>query len=174
MKNFNLASLTLIVIIAFVALMRVLQVFPPNFAPVTAICLLGSAYFSRKWMAFILPTSILLISDLILGGGKELIGVYVAYALIIVLGFSLHNKVGASRVVLVTLASSTLFYIITNFVCWYGSPYYTQDWNGLIINYTGALPFFRTSIMSDLIFTSAFFAVFETVKSKYPKFATIQ
>ncbi len=172
MKNFNPSTLTLIAIIALVAFLRVLQVFPPNFAPVTALCLLGSAYFSRKWMAFIIPTSILIISDLILGGTTELIAVYVSYALIITLGYTLQNKVKPARVALVTLSSSLIFYIVTNFACWYGSSYYTQDLNGLIINYTGALPFFRTSLISDLIFSASFFAVFETVKVKFPRFAT--
>ncbi|MCX6188697.1 MAG: hypothetical protein NTW54_03680 [Bacteroidetes bacterium] len=88
MKKFNYASITLVGLIVLVAALRIAQVFPPNFAPVTAICLLGSAYFTRKWMAFIIPMAILAISDLVLGGGKEMIGVYVSYALIVILGFA--------------------------------------------------------------------------------------
>ncbi len=174
MKRFNSASITIIGFILLVASLRILRVFPPNFAPVTALCLMGSAYFTRRWMAFIIPTSILFISDIILGGGTELVGVYISYAIIIFLGFVLNNNVKPVKVVAITLLSSLLFYIITNFVCWFGSPYKTQDLTGFIINYTEALPFFRTSLVSDLFFSGAFFAGFEMLRIKFPTFAKAQ
>jgi len=171
MKKLNYASLSIIGIIVLVAALRVAQVFPPNFAPVTALCLLGSAYFSRKWMAFIIPTAVLALSDIFIGGGKELISVYFAYALIILLGFALNNNVKPLRVLATTLGASVLFYVVTNFFCWYGSPYYTQDLGGFTANYVGALPYFRTSLVSDLGYSALFFTAFEQIRVRFPQFS---
>ena len=173
MNRFNYASLTLIVIIALVAVLRIGHILPNNFAPVLALCLMGSAYFTRKWMAFLFPAAILLISDLFIEGGRpiEMIGVYFSYFLVILLGFNLQNKVKPLRVLTITLSSSLLFFIITNFACWYGSAFYTQDLNGLILNYTGALPFYRNSLASDLFFSGVFFTAFEMIRIKFPRFA---
>jgi hypothetical protein len=173
MKRFNYASIALAGLILLTAALRIGKIFPPNFSPVTALCLMGGAYFSRKWMAFIIPTFILAISDMILGMGSalEMGGVYVSYFLIILTGFSLKNNVKPIRVILATLSSSVAFFIITNFTCWYGSAYYTQDWNGFITNYIGAIPYFRNTLVSDLLFSGVFFAAFEWIRVKYPRFA---
>ncbi len=176
MKRFNYASIALIALIVLVAALRIGHILPYNFAPVIALCLMGSAYFTRRWMALIIPTAILVISDLAIGVGRpiEMIGVYVSYLFVILLGFNLHNKVKPGRVFLTTLSSSVLFYILTNFACWYGSPYYAQDFTGMIICYDGALPFFRSSLISDLFFSTVLFTSFEIIKVKYPKFALVK
>jgi hypothetical protein len=176
MNKFNYASVALIGLIALVAVLRIGHILPYNFAPVLALCLLGSAYFTRKWMAFVFPASILLLSDLVIGVGRpiEMVGVYAAYLLVILIGLKLHNNVKPLRVLTITLSSSLLFFIITNFACWFGSAYYTQDLNGLIINYTGALPFYRNSLVSDMFFSGVFFTAFEMIKVKFPKFALVK
>ncbi len=176
MNKINYASITLIGIIALVAVIRIGHILPDNFAPVLALCLMGSAYFTRRWMAFVFPAAILLLSDLVIGGGRaiEMGAVYISYLLIIIAGFNLHNKVKVLRVILVTLSSSLMFFIITNFACWYGSAFYSQDWEGLVINYTGALKFFRSSVISDLFFSGVFFTSFELIKVKFPKFAPVK
>ena len=176
MNRLNYASFTLIVLIALVAVLRIGHFLPYNFSPVIALCLMGGAYFTRRWMAFIFPASILLISDLVIGMGRpvEMLGVYGSYLLVILLGLRLHNKVKALPVIAISLSSSIVFYIITNFACWYGSSFYTQDLNGLIFCYNSALPFFRTSLISDLFFCGVFFTAFEAIRVKFPKFALVK
>lgn len=39
---------------------------PPNFAPVAAVALFGGATLGRRWSAFLVPLSALLLSDLLL------------------------------------------------------------------------------------------------------------
>ena len=48
-----------------VALSRLLP-HPPNFTPVGAMGLFGAAYFSRKYLAFLVPFVAMWVSDLIL------------------------------------------------------------------------------------------------------------
>jgi hypothetical protein len=169
MKNLNYSTITLSGLVLLTALYRIVPFHPANFTPVTAIALLGSAYFTRKWMAFVIPFAIMFLSDLVIGLHNEMPGVYISYAMIIGLGFMLRSKVKPLTVIAASLASSVIFFVVTNFYVWFHSPYYTQDMAGLMICYYGALEFFRNSILADLIFTIIFFAGFEYARFKFPK-----
>jgi hypothetical protein len=175
MNRFNNATFTLLGLIFLVAALRITHVLPNNFAPITALCLLGSAYFTRRWMAFVFPAAIMLVSDFALGFDSAIstFGVYFSYFLIVIMGFALTNSVKASRVLGITISSSFLFFVVTNFICWMGNPIYSQDFSGLVFNYVGAIPFFRSSFISDIFFSGLFFAAFEFIKIKFPKFAAV-
>jgi hypothetical protein len=54
------AVLTVLILLA--AMSRLLP-HPPNFAPIAAIALFGSAHFDRKWKAFLVPLAAMLLSD---------------------------------------------------------------------------------------------------------------
>ena len=178
MKRFNYASLTLIVLIGLVVLLRVTHTLPENFSPVLSLCLMGSAYFTRRWMAFLFPAAILFISDTQIGmeGGRpiEMISVYVSYLLITIGGLQLHNNVKPLRVIVTVFSSSLFFFLLTNFACWYGSAYYSQDLKGLVFNYYGARYFYRSSLVSDVLFSGVLFTTFEMIRVKYPKFALLK
>ncbi len=102
--------------------------------------------------------------------------VYAAYALSICLGFSVRrywqrtgtlttggesqpqapSKVQWQRYIPVagaTLAGSLLFFVTTNFGVWLLEDLYPQTWEGLVSCYVGAIPFYRTTFASDLVFT---------------------
>jgi len=176
MKRFNYASLTIVGLIFIVAVIRITHVLPNNFAPVTALCLIGSAYFSRRWMAFLFPAAVMILSDFTLGFSRpvEIFAIYFSYMLIILMGFNLKDSTRPIKVLGISIASSLLFFVLTNFACWIGNPVYTQDFNGLAINYIGAVPFYRSSFISDLFFTSVFFTAFELIKFKFPAFARVK
>ncbi len=61
--DFRLIVLTLIILAA--AICRLIP-HPPNFTPIGGMALFGAAYFSRKYLAFLIPFAILWISDLVL------------------------------------------------------------------------------------------------------------
>src|SRR5262245_45342599 len=92
---------------------------PPNFTPIGAMALFSGAYFSRQSLAFVAPLAALLLSDLVLGFYPEAIFVYVSVAAIVLMGSGLLSnrrtvlKVGAAAV-----ASSLLFFLVTNFGVW--------------------------------------------------------
>ena len=67
------------------------------------------------------------------------------------------------------LASSTLFFIVTNFGVWLLG--YPNTIAGLISCYTLAIPFFLNTILGDLFFTHSLNYSFNKIEKKYPDLA---
>ena len=53
-----------------------------------------------------------------------------------------------------TLTSSMLFFIITNFAVWNMYDYYPKTLDGLILCYTMAIPFFQNTLYGTIIYTA--------------------
>ncbi|MFN3556379.1 MAG: DUF6580 family putative transport protein [Bacteroidales bacterium] len=160
-------------IIAFAAIMRLVPHYP-NFTPIAAIALFGGAHLGRKWLAFFVPLFALFVSDLILGFHSFMIPVYVSFALVVLLGNLVGKNIRVSTVLGGSLGASLLFFLITNFAVWAGSPYYPQTFAGLIQSYTMAIPFFHTSILGDLFYSTLFFGSFYLIQQRYPALNSIK
>jgi hypothetical protein len=61
-----------------------------------------------------------------------------------------------------------LFFLISNFGVWTSGTMYTKDFSGLLTCYTMAIPFFKNSLMSDLIYCGILFGSFEFAQYKIP------
>ncbi|MGM0563720.1 MAG: DUF6580 family putative transport protein [Pseudomonadota bacterium] len=148
--------LALAAVILFAAAYRVLP-HPPNIAPVAAMALFAGAHF-RDWrLALAAPLSVMLLSDAILGLHATLIYVYAGMALTVGIGLFLRRRLNTGTLVLASLSSSGLFYLITNFGSWLGNPMYSQDAAGLLTAYAAGIPFLQYSTIGDLAFTAVFF-----------------
>ncbi len=155
------------IIIVFAAIMRLVPHYP-NFTPIAAIALFGGAHLGKKWISFLIPMMALFISDLFLGFHSFMIPVYVSFALIVFMGTQLNGKVKVLTVLGASVSSSVIFFLITNFAVWAGSSYYHQTLAGLIQSYTMALPFFNTSLLGDLFYSSVLFGSFYFLQLRYP------
>lgn len=153
--------------ILFGALLRLVPHWP-NFTPIAAMALFGGAYIKKKQLAFIIPLAALLLSDLFLGFHKWMIAVYISFALVVGIGMLLRNRVRTGSVLLATVSASLLFFLITNFAVWFGSPFYPQTFAGLLESYTLAIPFLNNGILGDLFFSTLFFGGFYLVQQRYP------
>jgi hypothetical protein len=88
------------------------------------------------------------------------------YAGILWLGTNLRAKASFWRVVGAALTSSVSFFLISNFASWAVlSNLYPRSFSGLMLSYTLALPFFRGTVASDLLFSLAFFGLPVLVQS---------
>jgi hypothetical protein len=56
-----------------------------------------------------------------------------------------------------SLASSLLFFAVTNFGCWLLFGGYAQTVTGLVTCYAQALPFFRNTLIGDAFFAGTLF-----------------
>ena len=167
-KFISSKSAILILTIIALAVIRLLP-HPPNFTPIAAMALFAGAYFSSRWMAFLIPLGAMALSDLVLGfHGYTMLAVYCSFMLVVVLGIQLKKNISIASVPLMALVSAILFYLITNFAVWVGSPIYTQDFSGLVICYTAAIPFFHYSVLGNLIFTTILFGGFFLASLKLP------
>ena len=167
-KFISSKSAILILTIIALAVIRLLP-HPPNFTPIAAMALFGGAYFSSRWMAFLVPLGAMFLSDAILGfHGATMIAVYCSFILVVALGLRLKKNISLASVPIMALVSAILFYLITNFAVWVGSPIYTQDLSGLVLCYTAAIPFFHYSVLGNLVFTTILFGGFFLASLKLP------
>ncbi len=160
-------------IILFAAMMRLVPHYP-NFTPLAAIALFGGAHLGRRWIAFMVPVSALLISDLFLGFHHMMVPVYLGFVLIVLMGSLMHSRVRIPYVIGGSLAGSLLFYIITNFAVWAITPYYPPTFAGLLTSYTMAIPFFHTALLGDLFYNTVFFGGFYLIQQYYPSLKTVE
>ena len=143
---------------------------PPNFAPIAAIGLFAGATLGRR-TAWIVPFAALLLSDLVLGfyHPVAMFFNYLAFASCLLLGMGLlANRRSVARLAGATLASSLTFFAISNFGMW-ASGYYPRTLAGFVACYTAALPFFRSTLVSDVVFTAALFGAYALLKALFPK-----
>lgn len=150
-----------IFLIFFGVLMRLVP-HPENFAPITAIALFGAVYLPKRF-AFILPIVAMLISDYFIGFyGITMIYVYGSFIISGLIGILIRDHKTTKNVVFGSILSSVLFYLITNFGVWANpKSWYSPDLSGLLSSYIAGIPFFRGTILGDLVYTAGLFSVYE-------------
>jgi len=163
----------------------------PNFSPVVGMSLIGAAYFSRKYLAVLVPFLALWASNLVLDNvfyaqyydGFQWFSqpyVFLGFVAIAFLGMGILKKVSIGRVIGASISASVLFFLVSNFGSWLGDPIYTKDLSGLITCYAAGVPFlsnpvgaehyfFLNSMIGDLFFSGFLFGAFELAKANFPK-----
>lgn len=136
---------------------------PPNFTPIVATALFSGVYLSKKY-AFIVPITIMILTDLFLGFSKSTPIVYSCFLLTGFMGLWLRNNKNVVYIFSATMLSSLIFYVLTNFNYWYGGALYSKDVGGLISSYIAALPFFKNELAGNIIYTGLFFGGYEFIK----------
>jgi hypothetical protein len=154
-------------VILIAALFRLLPHWP-NFTPVAAIALFGGAHFSRKAIAFMIPLAALFLSDLILGFHGTMWAVYLGFIFTVALGMGIKGKTAVLPVLGTVVASSVLFYLLTNLAAWIGSPFYPQTFSGLMMSYAAGIPFLWNSLAGDLFYSGVLFGSFYFIRQRYP------
>ncbi len=171
MSNFIDSKFKFPIVIIILAIVSRLIPHAYNFAPFGAIALFGSAYFQDKKIAFIVPIIAAWISGVVLNNtvyasmhptfilfDRDILWQSMAYVFTAVVGFYLYDKnVSPIKVVTGAVASSLLFFTITNFGFWVSGSFYPTTISGLVACFTAAIPFYQSTLMGDLIFSSLFF-----------------
>ena len=147
---------------------------PFNITPMIAVALFAGAKFTDKKWAIIIPVVAMFISDAILSYinhyalfHNTILFTYGSILLINLLGRLLSNKkLNIGKTVGLSLASSLLFFIISNFGVWLFSNLYTLDTSGLIKCYVMSIPFNKFSWLGDLFFVAVLFGVYEFVSTR--------
>ena len=140
---------------------------PPNFAPMAALALFGGKYYSDKKFAFIIPLAVMVVTDSIIGFHYLIPVVYISFLLIVGIGLLLRRSNKVSWLVAGSVASSTLFFVITNFYEWYAGIMYPKTAEGLITCFVAAIPFYFNSLIGDMFFVSVMFMSFEFLTRRF-------
>src|SRR2546422_10205972 len=80
--------------------------------------------------------------------------------LIVFIGFCLRRRRTALRVACAAVASSLLFFVVTNFDVWARGSMYPKTSEGLLACYVAAIPFFRNTLTGDVLYSAALFGGF--------------
>ena len=141
---------------------------PPNFAPIAAMALFGGAYLGRRELAFLVPLGALFLSDAVIGFHPYMWATYLSMVLIVLIGWAVRARITFIRVGLAAIASSVLFFLLTNFSVWLGSSVYPQTVAGLAACYVAAIPFFQNTLAGDLFFSGLLFGGFALLERLVP------
>lgn len=136
---------------------------PLNFAPIAAMALAGGVYLDKRF-ALIVPLLAMVTTDWILGFFPIIFFVYGSFIAIGFIGLWLRSHKKPLVVFGSTLASSVLFFMVTNFGVWIVGPeMYPRTLTGLLECYAAGVPFFRNTILGDLFYVAVLFGLFELV-----------
>jgi len=160
----------LIAVTAVIFALALFRLLPhwPNVSPVAAMALFGGAYFADKKIAFVIPFLALFLSDLFLGLHNTMIFVYAGFALTVVIGFMLKDKVNLTNTAFAAVGASVLFFLITNFGSWLTSGLYTKSAEGLMQAYAAGIPFFQNSLLGNLVYSAVIFAGYAFLQKNIP------
>lgn len=140
---------------------------PPNFSPIAALALFGGASFASKRAAFFVPLFGLFLSDLVLGFYSITPVIYGSFALITCLGLWLRWRQNVSRIAGAAIVSALLFFVLTNFGVWALGNLYPKTWAGLADCYVAAIPFFRNTLASNLLYSALLFGGLALVEKRF-------
>lgn len=173
------AATTMILFAAFTRL------FPhyPNFTAIGAIAIFGGSVIKDKKLAFILPLSALLLSDICLQlfspvkgfYGIDQLFVYGAFMLITLLARFIGKR-SVTKVAFAAVLSGLIFFIISNFGVWVLSgTFYPKTFGGLMACYWAAIPFYQgnvtgsfllNGVVGDLFFSGLLFGIYSIIENK--------
>ena len=142
---------------------------PANFTPIGAMALFSGAYLGRRGLAFAAPLGAMVLSDAVLGFYSGFWITYVAVALIVAVGFLALSRVSVLRIAGAAIASSVLFFLVSNFGTWAASGMYPHTLAGLSACYVAAVPFFQNTVAGDLFYAALLFGGFRVAELTMPK-----
>lgn len=143
------------------ALLRVVP-HAANFAPIGALALFGGVYLSKK-QALIIPLAAMIVSDFFIGFDSlhSRLTIYSVFLMIGLIGLLIRNHKNIFTVEGGAITGSILFFLITNLPFVHTPSLYPQTLDGTIQSYINGLPFFRNTLLSDMLYTAVFFGAYE-------------
>lgn len=153
----NNKNLWLIIILSTLALLARLIWHVPNFSPLASLILFAGYSIPKKYWP--LPLLSLFISDFILGfyAWPIMLSVYGSLALNLFLGKLLQKNNSLINIASGSLLSALLFFFITNLAVWAAGSWYTHNLTGLSLCFTLAVPFFKNTLLSNVLYTGLLF-----------------
>ena len=157
----------LVLCIIVIGIMTRLLPHPPNFTPILSFALLSGVY-SKNNLGIFIPISIMLLSDMILGSHGTIIWVYSSLFVIYLIGYYFINNISFKNVLLGSLVGSFLFFVLTNLGVWFIG--YPKTIEGLIACYVAAIPFYKNTLLSTVLYTSIIHSAYSVLSKNILSF----
>ncbi len=181
MNNSQKTFLFCTALIVFTVVMRILSIENQwwNFASLGAVSLFSGVMFKNKPYAIALPLVALLVSDIYLqftkGYGFYGVSQYFVYGsmLAIVLLGNMMKRINVVNVFGFSIASSVIFFLLTNFGTWFAGFFpseavpamYPMNIGGLITCMEMGIPFYKNTLISDVVFSGVLFGAYALFQS---------
>ena len=146
---------------------------PPNFTPLAAIALFAGAHLNDRRAAYAVTLGTLLLRDAVIGFHLLMPVIYVCYAINVMLGLWLRANQRPWRVVGAAALGSMIFFIVTNLAVWAALGSYPHTPGGLLSCYVAAIPYFRNTVASDLLYSVLMFGGFALAQARMPSLRAI-
>ena len=140
---------------------------PWNVTPVMAVALFAGTTLASRW-AIAVPLAIVAVSDALIGWHNTMPFTWAGILLTGMLGWWVRRAPTGGRIFTGALAGSVLFFLISNFGVWLPGDLYPRTPAGLWACYVAAIPFFRTALAGDLVYTGALFGLYSLVTAARP------
>lgn len=180
LKKINIRNSVLILMVLLAAAARFIhldnQNVWANFTPVGAVALFGGAYFTDKKKAYLVPLIVLFLSDLLINYlyfhkfvwfYGSAVWIYISFALMVFIG-TLLPKINVANVVLASLASVLVHWLLTDIDPWLYGTLYNKSFVGYFQSLFVAIPFERNLLLGNFVYGFILFGGFELAKSKFP------
>ena len=175
MEKQSTTSIIIAAILVIVAALSRVFMYPYNFSPIIGMAIFAGAVIKDRKLAFALPLFAMLLSDIMFEvfniapgfwGWGQLVG-YGILALITMIAFSM-KKINVLSVAGYSLGASLLFFFLSNSAFFiFDNPIYhtyTQNFSGYINCLVGGLPFLKTGIVADLVYSTVLFGAYYLVQ----------
>ena len=135
----------------------------PNFTATIALVMFTGYLIQNRFLSVLVILVSQVVSDLYLGIYSSMIFVYAAYISIALLSPIIMKKMNTKSVVLSSVISPSIFFIISNFGVWLIGATYTFNLSGLIACYVAGIPFFDESLISTVLFALTIFSIMKLI-----------
>ena len=135
----------------------------PNFTATIALVMFTGYLIQNRFLSVLVILVSQVVSDLYLGIYSSMIFVYAAYISIALLSPIIMKKMNTKSVVLSSVISPSIFFIISNFGVWLIGSTYTFNLSGLIACYVAGIPFFDESLTSTVLFALTIFSIMKLI-----------
>ena len=136
---------------------------PPNFTPILGMAVFSGAIISTRFIAYLVPLLAMLLSDLYLGFHAGMPIIYFSLAVCVLIGTFIESRVSVLNSFLSISFGVLVFFLITNFVVWYGSGMYEFSISGLMTCYFMGLPFVQNTFISSILYGMGAFLIYDLI-----------
>ena len=146
----------------FILALSRLMPHPDNFTPIIALAIMSSYFFRNVNFSYTVMLFSMLLADFFIGFYSYMLFVYVSLFLIVLIFFKISKKMNYKNLFIFSFFGSVIFFLISNFGVWLVGNLYERNINGLIECYFMAIPFFKNTIISTLIFSYSSLIIYKS------------
>lgn len=136
-----------------------------NITPMAALALFAGARLRTPLAGMALALAAMLVSDLALGFYPGFEWVYAGMLAAVVVGRGIAGR-SAAWFAGGAVTVSLVFFALSNLGVWLSGTLYPLTGAGLLACYVAALPFLLNSLVGNLFFTAAFYALFTGIDAR--------